>query len=91
MKLWTMAALGAALLSGCASSSGVFSVGPDTYKISSTAITSFGGSATAKGSAYKQATEVCARQGKQMLLVDEKADAQFTGASVDVTFRCVAR
>ena len=73
-KHCTLAAIGAAsLLAGCASSSGVFSVGPDAYKISSSAITSFGGSATAKGSAYKQATEVCAKQGKQMLLVSGPA------------------
>lgn len=85
--MWVLVALA---LAGCASSSGVIKVGPDTYKISSTAITSFGGSATAKGDAYRQATATCAQQGKQLQLVNEQADAQFTGASVDVTFKCVA-
>jgi hypothetical protein len=78
----------ALLLAGCASSSGVFAIGGDTYRASSTAITSFGGSATAKGDAYRQATDYCTRMGKHMQLVDQQQDAQFTGASVDVTFRC---
>lgn len=81
----------AAGLAACASSSGVFQTGPGTYRISSTAITSFGGSATASGSAMKQATDHCAGLGRRMELVDQKSDAQFTGATVDVTFKCVPK
>lgn len=76
------------LLAGCASSSGVVAVGSDTYKVSSTAITSFGGAATAKGDAYRKATAYCAGQGKRLRLVTEQADNQFTQGSVDVTFKC---
>jgi len=78
----------ALLVAGCASSSGVFAIGDDTYRVSSTAITSFGGAATAKGDAYRKATDYCANMGKHLQLVDQRQDAQFTQGSVDVTFRC---
>ena len=78
-------------LSACASSSGVYEVSPGVYSISSTAITSFGGTATAKGDAYKKAAKTCAAQGKQMELVNQKSSANIASGSADVTFRCVSR
>lgn len=78
-------------LMGCASSSGVFKTGPDTYQINSSAITSFGGSGTANGSAMRQATKTCAQQGKQVEVLNQQNDSQFTGASVNITFRCVPK
>lgn len=78
-------------LAGCASSSGVHEVAPDVYSVSSTAITSFGGSATAKGDALKKAQATCAAQGKQMELVNQESSATFASGSADVTFRCVPR
>lgn len=86
--LCASAALG---LASCASTSGVVGAGPDTFRVGATAITSMGGEATAKREAYKQAEAKCAADGKRADVVDQKSDAQFTGASVDVTFRCVAR
>ena len=80
-----------AALAGCASSSGVYEVSPGVYSVTSTAITSFGGAGKAKGDAYKRAQSTCAAQGKQMKLVDQKSDSQFTQGSADVTFRCVAK
>jgi hypothetical protein len=79
----------ALLLSGCASSSGVFEVSPGVYSVTSSAITSFGGAGTAKGNAYKRAQATCAQQGKRMELVSQSADANFASGSADVTFRCV--
>lgn len=78
-------------LPACASSSGVYEVAPGVYSISSTAITSFGGSATAKGNAYKKAAQTCAAQGKQMELVNQESSGNFASGSADVTFRCVSR
>jgi hypothetical protein len=80
-----------ATLAGCASSSGVYEVSPGVYTVTSTAITSFGGAATAKGNALKKAQARCAAEGKQMQLVDQKTDSQFTQGSADVTFRCVPK
>jgi hypothetical protein len=77
------------LLLGCAASSGVFKVAPDTYQTNSSAITSFGGSATANNSAMKKATATCAKMGKEVQVVNQQNDAQFTGASVNITFKCV--
>ncbi len=83
-------AAGAALaLSACASSSGVFQVAPDTYRITTTAITSFGGAGTARAEAIRTANEYCAQQGKQAMVTDAQMDSQFTQGSSDVTFRCV--
>jgi hypothetical protein len=78
-------------LAGCASSSGVYEVSPGVYSISSTAITSFGGAATAKGDAYKKASQTCAAQGKQMELVNQQSSANIASGSADVTFRSVSR
>lgn len=78
-------------LAGCASSSGVYEVSPGVYSISSTAITSFGGAATAKGDAYKKASQTCSTQGKQMELVNQDSNANIASGSANVTFRCVAR
>lgn len=80
--------LAALTLAGCASSSGVYEIGSDTYRTSSTAITSFGGSAKAKEDAYRRATAYCATRGQRLELTDQKTDAQITAGSVDLTFRC---
>ena len=83
-----VAALAALTLGACASSSGAYSVGPDTYKITTAAWTSSGGAGTAKRAAIKTANATCAKQGKRAVVTNDKTDAEFTGASVDVTFRC---
>src|SRR5271154_7029161 len=63
---------------GCASSSGVFQIGPDTYQITTTAITSFGGAGAARASAIATANDYCAKQGKNALVVGTEVDSQFT-------------
>ena len=78
-------------LASCASSSGVYQVGTDTYRITATAITSFGGEGTAKASVIRQAQDTCAKSGKHAEIVDEKQDAQFTQGSATVTFKCMAQ
>lgn len=77
------------LIAGCASSSGVFPAGPDTYQITTTAITSFGGAATARREAVDRANAYCSEQGKRAEVVTASMDSQFTQGSSDLTFRCV--
>jgi hypothetical protein len=76
--------------SACASSSGVFKVGPDTYGITTTAITSFGGAGKASSTAIKTANDHCALQGKQALITDTEIDSQISQGSSNLTFKCVA-
>lgn len=76
-------------LAGCASSSGVFPMENGSYRISTTAITSFGGAATARQAAIRDATAHCASQGKRMVVTETTNDSQITQGSSDVTFRCV--
>lgn len=80
--------IGLFVLSGCASSSGVFQTGPDSYQVTTTAITSFGGVGTARASAIQTANEYCSRLGRHALVVDAANDSQFTQGSSDVKFRC---
>lgn len=80
--------IGALALTGCASSSGVYAVGTNTYQISASAITSFGGSTTARGEALRQANEFCTGQGKQAIIVDTQQASQITHGVSDVTFVC---
>jgi hypothetical protein len=81
----------AALVAGCASSSGVIAAGPDTYKVGATAYTSMGGAGTAKADAYRRAEAECAKQGRRAEVVDEATKVNIAAGNVDVTFRCVAR
>lgn len=83
--------LGLLVLSGCASTSGVFKSGPDTFTVTATASPGAGGSAKAKGSAYAEAAQECSRQGRTVEVVTEKASAPtWTDGmhTVDLVFRC---
>lgn len=85
-----IAIAGAGLVAGCASSSGVFQTGPDTYQITTSAFTSSGGVGAARASAIQTATDYCSRQGRRLLVLDAATDSQFTQGSSDVKFRCEA-
>lgn len=78
----------AATLGGCASSSGVFKVGPDSYRVTSSAITSFGGAGTARGAGIKKAQAHCASLGKTATVTDATTEASITQGTSDVTFKC---
>lgn len=64
MKLF-LGAVVLAMLAGCADS-GPMKVGPDTYTISTRV--PFGGPASAKGQALKEANAFCESQGREILL-----------------------
>jgi len=84
-RIIALAAL--AMLTAC-TSSGVATTGPNTYKVTNTAITSFGGAASAKGGAYKAAEAHCAAQEKRAVVIDDSTQATIASGSADVTFRC---
>jgi hypothetical protein len=80
-------------VAGCASTSGVFKSGPDTYTVTSTASPGAGGSAKAKGSAYADAERECSKRRAAVDVVSEKASSPtWTDGmhTVDLVFRCKA-
>lgn len=81
--------LAALAVAGC-TTSGIAQIGPDTYTVTNTAITSFGGAASAKGGAYKAAEAKCAENGKKPVIIENKTQATIASGSADVIFKCVA-
>jgi len=57
-------------LSGCASNSGVVSIGPDTFMVSRQAATGFSGLGTLKADAFQEANQYCASQNKHIRVVN---------------------
>jgi hypothetical protein len=95
-KLWIAASLSTAVMSaGCASSTGVLPVGPDTYSISAGASSARGGQAGARGAALKEAGEYCAKSGKQILVQDISGSSTlnnplYISDNSNVIFRCLS-
>jgi hypothetical protein len=56
--------------SGCASNSGVVSIGEDTFMVSRQAATGFSGSGTLKAEAFAEATSYCKRLGKALQVIN---------------------
>lgn len=82
----------ALILVGCASSSGALRSGPDTFTVTATASPGAGGSTKAKQSAYADANQECAKQGKSINVLSERATApSWTDGmyAVDLVFKCV--
>ena len=93
VKMKRLAILILAVLAGCASTSGVFRSGPDTFTVTATASPGAGGSAKAKGSAYADAARECAKSMATVDVINEKAVAPtWTDGmhTVDLVFRCKA-
>ena len=63
------------LVTGCASNSGVVSIGPDTFMVSRQAATGFSGSGTLKAEAFQEANQYCLSQKKKLQVV-HTAEAQ---------------
>lgn len=79
-------------LAGCASSSGVFKTGPETFTVTATASPGAGGSAKAKSSAYSDATKECAKDGRTVEAVADTSSAPgWTDGmhTVNLIFKCV--
>jgi hypothetical protein len=67
MKTLTALAL-AATLAGCASSSGIVPIGPDTFMSSKQAATGFPGLGSQKAELLAEANGYCAKAGKVMMV-----------------------
>lgn len=81
------------LLAGCAVSSGIMKMGPDTYSVSVAASPVRGGTVGAKQMALTDAGQYCAANGKEILVTNtssETTNARGAG-TVDITFRCLAK
>ena len=91
MKLFA-SVLTAALLAGCANSSGVVKIGPETYTINTSASPGKGGVPAAKRMAYEEAASACASQGLAVFTLSEKtASPTWTEgmATMELNFRCL--
>ena len=82
--------LAATTLSGCVSTSEVLDMGRDTYSVSATA-NGFRSAASARQSAFETGKEMCEKQDKRFMFVNESTARTRMGidTTVDVTFRCL--
>lgn len=80
------------VLTGCAQSSGVLKMGPDTYTVSTHAAPARGGTSGAKSLSLTEANQYCAGMGKEIFVthVETRASEHLPGGTADVTFRCLA-
>ena len=92
LRNFLFCAASAMLMSGCASSSGVFKTGPNTFSISTSASPGRGGVPAAKKMAYQEASSECQRLGLEVLTLTEKAlSPTWTEgmARVELNFQCL--
>ena len=68
MKRYTLITILA--LAGCASNSGIMSIGKDTFMVSRQAATGFSGSGTLKAEAFQEASKYCEGFGKHLQVVN---------------------
>lgn len=88
-----VASIACVLFAGCAQSSGVLKMGPDTYTVSAAAAPARGGSSEARKIALTEANQHCAQMGKEILVTNVgTATTNIYGAgSAEVTFRCLTK
>lgn len=72
----------AALLAGCATTSGVMDAEGGTYIISASAAPARGGAAGANRVAYEEAQKFCAAKGGRAIVIDAKDRDVYQGAAV---------
>lgn len=92
-KLKKFLMLAVIVLTGCASNSGIVTIGPDTYFVSKQAATGFTGMGTLKGEAIGEAGQYCTSKGKTVQVMTQKdAEPPFILGNfpkTEITFRCV--
>ena len=90
-KVRLIAALAtSAMLTSCASSSGVFQIGEGTYRIATRATWELGGRAGAVKMALEEATQHCKKVGKTVKVSNsEESYSHFEGGRVDMQFTCI--
>lgn len=85
---------GAALLAGCATSTGVLPAGPDTYTLSEHVAPVRGGRDEAQRVALTKANDFCAQKGRQFVptMMNQEgnlANPNGPATGYSVTFRCL--
>ena len=79
-------------LTGCAFSTGVVPVGPDTYTVSELRAPVLGGGAEAERVVLAKAGRFCERQGRKVFLLDVRPDGNpntiYWPTAFDATFQC---
>lgn len=90
MKAIILAAL---ILTGCAMSSNVQKLGPDTYMVSAMASPVRGGASGAEMKALEAANEHCDKLGKEIYVTQKNnlGDNGFNQGTARVAFRCLAK
>jgi hypothetical protein len=87
-----LAAITMAAIAGCASSSGVFQVSDNSYRVATRATWELGGRAGAMKMALQEATAHCSKLGRNLkVLNSDESYGHFEGGRVDVTFSCMPR
>lgn len=78
---------------GCTSTSGVLSFGPETYTVVQRGKTGFSSTAALKTAAYKEANDFAERKGKQIEIVEviEKPAGFAKWPQVEVKFRLLEK
>lgn len=92
-KMNRLVILSTLLLAGCASNSGIIPIGKDTYMVSRQAATGFSGSGTLKAEVFREASALCAKQGKSLQVIStEEAQPPFVLGNypkAEVQFMCL--
>lgn len=92
MKIIFTFVLMTGVLVGCATNSGVMSVGPDTYLITTEADMFRGGGSGARQVALSEAQKHCTTLGKELIVTNMKSSPFVGGGqSFDLTFRCLVK
>lgn len=88
-----VALAGAVLMTGCASNSGVVSMGKDSYFVSRQAATGFSGAGTLKAETLSEAGAYCGAKGKSVEVVTlTEAQPPFIFGNfpkADLQFKCI--
>ncbi len=80
-------------LAGCATTTGIVAVGPDTYMVSEMRAPALGGGPEAQRAVLAEANAFCASQGRVFAPVFMRPDGDpytpYYPTAYDATFRCV--
>lgn len=79
------------VVAGCATSSGILNLGPNTFSVSIHAAPARGGSVGARGLALQAANAHCASMSKYILTTNIKTypSSHLPGGTADIIFRCL--
>ncbi len=91
MRYLLLGLAGAAVLVGCAHSSGVLPAGPDTYTVTENFAPVRGGSTEAERVALTEANDFCSQRGRQFVPTTMGQGGSLINGptSYTVTFRCL--